>query len=252
LVDGTLLKAWASMKSFRPKNASGEDPGSDPGEPPPGRNGEIDKDARLFRKGAGQESRLAYLGHVLMENRNGLVAGAEATLATGTAEREAAAAFNQRLPKGATLGADKDYDAEAFVEDLKARGIAPHIAINGTVSKHGKARGTAIPSEIAASLGYATSQRLRKRIEEGFGWTKTVGCLMQVKVRGLARVRAAFIFAMAAYNIVRLPKLIGPMGQASSDMKSRRTMTQRQARSSKISGIRPQKIALVSLVAQTQ
>ena len=120
-VDGTLLKAWASMKSFRPKNASGEGPGNGPGEPPLGRNREIDfrktkrsnathasttdKDARLYRKGAGQESRLAYLGHTLMENRNGLVAAAEATLASGTAECEAAAAFSQRLPKGATLGA---------------------------------------------------------------------------------------------------------------------------------------------------
>ena len=168
-VDGTMLKAWASMKSFRPKGSSDEGPRSGPGDPPqPGRNGEVDfrktkrsnathasttdKDARLFRKGAGQESRLAYLGHVLMENRNGLVAAAEATLATGTAEREAAACMSQRLPKGATLGADKGYDAEAFVEGLKARGIEPHIAINGTVSKHGKARKTAVPSEVAASV----------------------------------------------------------------------------------------------------
>ena len=125
-----------------------------------------------------------------MENRNGLVAAAEATLATGTAEREAAAIFSQRLPKGATLGADKGYDAEAFVEGLKARGIEPHIAINGTVSKHGKTRKTAVPS-VAASVRYAISQRLRKRIEEGFGWTKTVGGLTQVKLRGLAKVRAA-------------------------------------------------------------
>ena len=130
-----------------------------------------------------------------MENRNGLAMAAEATLATGTAEREAAARLSQRLPKGATLGADKGYDAEAFVEGLKARGIEPHIAINGTVSKRGKARKTAVPGEVAASLRYAVSQRLRKRIEEGFGWTKTVGGLVQVKVRGLAKVRAAFIFA---------------------------------------------------------
>jgi transposase len=228
-VDGTLLKAWASMKSFRPKGSSDEGPGNGPGEPPPGRNGEVDfrnikrsnathasttdKDARLYRKGAGQESRLSYLGHVLMENRNGLVAAAEATLATGTAEREAAARLSERLPKGATLGADKGYDAEAFVEGLKARGIEPHVAINGTVSKHGKARKTAVPSEVAASLRYAVSQRLRKRIEEGFGWTKTVGGLTQVKVRGLAKVRAAFIFAMAAYDIVRLPKLLAPRGE---------------------------------------
>ena len=228
-VDGTLLKAWASMKSFRPKGSSDEGPGNDPGEPRPGRNREIDfrktrrsnathasttdKDARLFRKGAGQESRLVYLGHVLMENRNGLVAAAEATLASGTAEREAAAAFSQRLPKGATLGADKGYDAEAFVEGLKAHEIAPHVAISGTVGKHGKARKTAVPSEVAASARYAISQRLRKRIEEGFGWTKTVGGLAQVKVRGLEKVRAAFVFAMAAYNIVRLPKLIAPRGE---------------------------------------
>jgi transposase len=228
-VDGTMLKAWASMKSFRPKGSSDEGPGNGPGAPPPGRNGEVDfrktrrsnathasttdKDARLFRKGAGQESRLAYLGHALMENRNGLVAAAEATLATGTAEREAAAAFSQRLPKGATLGADKGYDAEAFVEGLKARGIEPHVAINGTLSKHGNARKTAVPSEVAASLRYAISQRLRKRIEEGFGWMKTVGGLTQVKVRGLAKVRAAFVFAMAAYNIVRLPKLMAARGE---------------------------------------
>ena len=181
-VDGTLLKAWASMKSFRPKSASGEGAGNGPGEPPPpGRNREADfrktkrsnkthasttdKDARLYRKGAGQESRLCYLGHALMENRNGLVAAAEATLATGTAEREAAAAFSQRLPKGPTLGADKGYDAEAFVEGLKARGIEPHIAINGTVSKHGKARKTAVPSEVAAGVRYAISQRAQ-RIEK--------------------------------------------------------------------------------------
>src|SRR5271167_105265 len=128
-VDGTLLKAWASMKSFRPRDGSGEPPR-------PGRNGEADfrktkrsnethasttdKDARLYRKGDGQESRLGYLGHALMENRNGLVVAAEATLATGTAGREAAARLSERLPKGATLGADKGYDAEVFVEGLKS------------------------------------------------------------------------------------------------------------------------------------
>src|SRR5271167_3952656 len=137
-VDGTLLKAWASMKSFQPRDGSGAPP-------PPGRNAEADfrktkrsnethasttdLDARLFRKGDGQESRLSYLGHALMENRNGLVVAAEATLATGTAEREAAAALTKDLPKGTTLGADKNYDAEAFVEGLKRRQIEPHIAI---------------------------------------------------------------------------------------------------------------------------
>ena len=221
-VDGTLLKAWASMKSFRPKDGSG-------GPPSPGRNGEADfrktkrsnethasttdPDARLIRKGDGQESRLSYLGHALMENRNGLVVAAEATLATGTAEREAATAFSERLPEGATLGADKNYDAGAFVEGLKARRIEPHVAINGTVSKNGKARKTAVPPEVAASQRYAISQRLRKRIEECFGWGKTAGGLAQVKVRGLAKVRAVFVFAMAAYDIVRLPKLLAPTGE---------------------------------------
>jgi transposase len=221
-VDGTFLKAWASMKSFRPKDGSGEPPS-------PGRNGEADfrktkrsnethasstdSDARLFKKGDGQESRLCYLGHALMENRNGLLVAAEATLATGTAEREAAARLSERLPEGATLGADKNYDAEAFVEGLKARGIEPHVAINGTVSKTGKARKTAVSDKVAASLSYAISQRLRKRIEEGFGWSKTIGGLAQVKVRGLAKVRAVFVFGVAAYNLVRLPKLLAARGE---------------------------------------
>jgi IS5 family transposase len=148
-----------------------------------------------------------------MENRNGLVVAAEATIATGTAEREAAARLSERLPEGATIGADKNYDAEAFVEGLKERGIEPHVAINGAVSKNGKARKTAVPNEVAASLGYAISQRLRKRIEECFGWSKTVGGLAQVKVRGLDKVRAAFVFAIAAYNLVRLPKLLAPTGE---------------------------------------
>jgi Transposase DDE domain len=108
---------------------------------------------------------------------------------------------------------DKNYDVEAFVEGLKARGIEPHAAINGTVSRNGVARKTAVPSEVASSLGYAISQRLRKRIEEGFGWTKTVAGLAQVKVRGLDKVRAAFVFAIAAYDIVRLPKLLAPTGE---------------------------------------
>ena len=151
-----------------------------------------------------------------MENRNGLVVAAEATLATGTAEREAAARMSERLPKGATLGADKGYDAEAFVEGLKGRKIAPHVAITGTVSKTGKARKTAVPLEVAASLGYAVSQRLRKRIEECFGWSKTVGGLSQVKVRGLEKVRAVYVFGIAAYNLVRLPKLLAPTGEVRS------------------------------------
>lgn len=221
-VDGTLLKAWASMKSFRAKDGSDEPPKS-------GRNGErdfkktkrsnethastTDKDARLYRKGDGQESRLAYLGHALMENRNGLAVGGEATLATGTAEREAATRLTKNLPEGATLGADKNYDAEAFVEGLKARKIAPHIAINGAVSKLGTVRKTAVPPEVAASAGYAVSMVCRKRIEEIFGWSKVVGGLAQLKLRGLDKVKAVFTFGLVAYNLVRLPKLLKPTGR---------------------------------------
>lgn len=221
-VDGTMLKAYASMKSFRAKDGSDEPP-------EPGRNGErdfkkekrsnqthyckTDPDARLYRKGKGQESKLAYLGHALMENRNGLAVGGDATLATGTAERDAATALTQELPEGATLGADKNYDAEAFVENLKARKIVPHVAINGSVSKLGKVRKTAVPKDVAVSTGYAISMRCRKRIEEIFGWNKITGGLAQLKVRGLEKVRAVFIFSLSAYNIIRIPKLLQPRGE---------------------------------------
>ena len=148
-----------------------------------------------------------------MENRNGLVVGAAASLATGTAERDAAATLTKDLPKGATLGADKNYDAEAFVEGLKKRGIEPHVAINGTVSKRGKVRKTAVPPQVAASSGYAISMRRRKRIEESFGWSKIVGGLAQLKVRGLDKVKAVFTFGLVAYNLVRLPRLLHTTGE---------------------------------------
>lgn len=225
-VDGTMLKAFASMKSFRPKDGSG-DPSAQGRQG--GRNGErnfrdekrsnethastTDPDARLYRKASGQESRLAYLGHALMENRNGLAVAAQVTHATGTAERDAALEMTETLPEGSTLGADKAYDAEAFVNDLKMRRIVPHVAIKGTVSKTGKVRKTAVPDEVSASDGYAISLRCRKRIEEIFGWGKTTGGLRQVKVRGLAKVRTVFTLTLAAYNIVRLPKLLAAMGE---------------------------------------
>ena len=221
-VDGTLLKAWASMKSFQPKDGSGAPPTG-------GRNADTDfrktkrsnethasttdPEARLFKKADGQESKLAYMGHALMENRSGLVAAAEATLATGTAERDAAARLSDALPEGATLGADKNYDAEAFVEGLKAKGVVPHIAVHGGLSKTGKTRKTSVPPEVAASDGYAISQRKRKRIEEIFGWEKTIGGLDQLMVRGLDKVQAVFVFTCAAFNIVRLPKLLAATGE---------------------------------------
>src|SRR6195952_5975795 len=202
-VDGTLIEAWASMKSFRPKDGSGEPPG-------PGRNGERDfhkekrsnethasttePDARLYRESAGQESRLCGLGPALMENRNGLVVDATLTHATGTAEREAALTMLDRR-KGRhriTLGADKAYDVEGFVGDLRTRHVTPHVAINGAVSKTGKVRRTAIDGRTTRHPGYAISLRCRKRIEEVFGWIKAQAGLAKVKVRSLPKVEAVF------------------------------------------------------------
>ncbi len=152
-----------------------------------------------------------------MENRNGFVAGAEATLATGVAEREAAARLTKDPPGGERLGADKTCDGEAFVEDLKAREIAPHIAINGTVSKRGKIRKTVVPPTVAASIGYEISMRRRKQIEEVSGWGKVIGGLGQLKLRGLAKVRAVFTFRTVAYNLIRLPKLLQATGDVCFD-----------------------------------
>lgn len=218
-VDGTLIDAWASMKSFRAKDGSGEPPG-------PGRNGErnfhneqrsnethastTDPDARLYRKAAGRESRLCFMGHVLMENRSGLAVDAALTRATGTAEREAALAMLERRTRCAriTLGADKAYDVAAFVEDLRARQVTPHIAIDGRVSKNGIVRKTAVDGRTTRHAGYAISQILRKRIEEVFGWIKAQAGLIRVKVRGCAKAEAVFTFAVAAYNLIRIPKLL--------------------------------------------
>lgn len=219
-VDGTLIEAWASMKSFRPKDGSGEPPG-------PGRNGErsfhgekrtnethasaTDPDAKLYRKGDGQPSRLAFMGHLLMENRSGLVVATRLTQATGTAEREAALAMlddHRPARRRVTLGADKAYDVARFVADLRARAVTPHIAIDGHVTKTGKRRKTAIDQRTTRHAGYAISQCMRKRIEEPFGWIKTVAQLRKTRHRGTERVGWAFALAIAAYNIIRIPKLI--------------------------------------------
>jgi len=218
-VDGTLIDAWASMKSFRPKDGSGEPPG-------PGRNGErnfhkekrsnethastTDPDARLYRKADGRESRLCFMGHVLMENRNGLAIDATLTHATGTAEREAALAMLDRRRTGRriTLGADKAYDVTSFVGDLRARKVTPHIAVNGAVSKTGTIRKTAMDGRTLRHAGYQISQRIRKRIEEVFGWIKKPGGLAKAKVRGKPKVDAVFTFTVIAYNLIRLPKLM--------------------------------------------
>ena len=218
-VDGTLIDAWASMKSFRPKDGSGEPPA-------PGRNGErnfhkekrsnethastSDPDARLYRKAYGHESRLCFMGHVLMENRNGLAVDAALTHATGTAEREAALGMLDRrqADRRITLGADKAYDVTAFVEDLRGRQVTPHIAINGVVSKHGIVRRTAVDARTTRHPGYRVSQICRKRIEEVFGWIKAQAGFAKLKVRGCAKAEAVFTFAVVAYNLIRIPRLL--------------------------------------------
>jgi transposase len=212
-VDGSLIEAWASMKSFQPKEGSpeGDDPqggGSNPDVDFRGQarsndthESKTDKDARLYRKSNGTESKLAYLGHVLMENRNGLAVDVEVTLATGTAEREAALAMARRLEgrKRRTLGADKGYDAHAFAEGLRDLNITPHIAQR----KGGKS----VDGRTTRHEGYEVSQRKRKRVEEIFGWAKTVGLIRKAKMRGKERIDWLFTMCIAVFNLVRMRSL---------------------------------------------
>lgn len=278
-VDGTLIQAWASMKSFQPKAAPservaeavsgaeppvggdaspggddgaspaepaasgdagpGRDDGASPAEPAAsgdaspgrdagaspagtpvaGRNAEVDfhgqkrsnethasrtdPQARLYRKGPGKEARLCFMGHALMENRNGLVVDACLTQADGHAERVAALALIEpraERPGRITLGADKGYDAEDFVNELRSMNVTPHVAA--------KITGSALDGRTTRHAGYAVSQRIRKRIEEVFGWGKTIGPLARTMLRGTERVGAQFTFAVAGYNLARLPKLL--------------------------------------------
>ncbi len=197
-VDGTLIEAWASIKSFRRKD------GSDNDREGPGRNGErnfhrekrsnethqstTDPEARLYKKGDGQPAKLCYIGH-----------GETALELIDDRDRR------RRI----TLGADKGYDVTQFVHDLRDRSVTPHIAIDGHLSKTGKRRKTAVDGRTTRHIGYDISQRCRKRIEEVFGWIKSSAGLAKVKLRGRARVDAAFTLALAAYNLIRLPKLLG-------------------------------------------
>ena len=215
-VDGTLVEAWASIKSFKRKDGAGD-------EPPPGagRNVEVDfkgekrsnethasttdPDARLYRKGSGMEARLAFLGHALMENRSGLVVDACLTPADGHGERIAALAMIEKRadrPTGVTLGADKGYDTADFVNELRAMNVRPHVAQN-TIRRR-----SAIDGRTTRHASYAISQRIRKRIEEAFGWMKTIAGQRRTKLRGIDRVGWSFAFAAAAYNLARLPKLL--------------------------------------------
>jgi transposase len=215
-VDGTLVEAWASMKSFRPKDDAGEPPA-----PSGGRNREADfhgqtrsnethasttdPEARLYRKGPGKEAKLCFMGHALMENRSGLVVDACLTEANGHAERIAALHMIEPRadrPRPITLGADKAYDAEDFVNELRSMNATPHVAQNAS------GRSSAIDGRTTRHAGYAMSQRIRKRIEEAFGWIKVVAGQERTKFRGRERVGWAFTFAAAAYNLARLPKLM--------------------------------------------
>jgi transposase len=214
-VDGSLIQAWASMKSFRPKDGDGTPPTDGGRNPSRDFRGErrsnathgstTDPDALLYRKGPGMEARLCFVGHVLMENRSGLVVDAELTRASGHAERLAALAMLDRLPTAgpATLGTDRGFDARDFVMELRERRVTPHIAQNTNGPR------SAIDGRATRHDGYAQSQRARKRIEEAFGWLKTIAGQARTRLRGLERVRWSFTLAAAAYNLIRLPKLIG-------------------------------------------
>lgn len=217
-VDGTLIAAWASIKSFRPRD--GDDSGDGAGASG-GRNAErdyhgakwsnethrstTDGDARLYRKGRNKEARLCYLGHALMENRNGLVVDGLASRATGNAEMLAAEAMVMRRPgrrRRITLGADKAYDAAGFVATCARFRVTPHVARNVS------GRRSNVTDTVAGSDGYAASQRVRKRIEEGFAWVKGIAGQHKTHHRGLDRVGWQFTLALAAYDLIRLPKLL--------------------------------------------
>jgi len=216
-VDGTLIEAWASQKSFRRKDETGAPPDEDPGNPTVDFHGEkrsnethesvTDPDARLARKSSGQEAKLAYCGNVLIENRNGLVVDTELFQANGTAERDAALVMAERLEgvQRVTLAADKGYDTKEFVAETRRMNVTPHVAQNER-----RPGGSAIDARTARHEGYKVSQRKRKRIEEVFGWLKTVGALRKTRHRGVFKVGWVFTFAAAAYNLVRMRNLLTP------------------------------------------
>jgi transposase len=212
-VDGTLLEAWASVKSFQPKEKKTPPPG-DPGNPTVNFHGEkrsndtheskTDPESQLARKGPGKEAKLSYSGNLLVENGNGLIVDAEVFQANGTAERDAALVMMEKLSgtKAVTVGGDKGFDTRGFVTECRNLRVTPHVAQN-----HARAGGSAIDARTTRHAGYRISQRKRKRIEECFGWLKTVAGLRKVRHRGVCRVDWIFTFACAAYNLVRMRNL---------------------------------------------
>ena len=213
-VDGTLLEAWASAKSFKPKQEKPFPPPDDPGNPTVNFRGEkrsndtheskTDPEARLARKGEGKEAKLSYSGNLLVENRNGLIVDAEVFQANGTAERDAALIMLEQIAgtKAATVGGDKGFDTQDFVKECRQMRVTPHVAQN--LARRG---GSAIDGRTTRHAGYALSQRKRKRIEECFGWLKTIALMRKVRHRGVCKVHWIFTLACAAYNLVRMRNL---------------------------------------------
>ena len=214
-VDGTLLEAWASQKSFRRRDTPPDTP-DDPGNPTVNFRGDArkndthqsttDPDARLYKKSSGSEAKLAYLGHLLMENRHGLIVDALVTPATGTAERDAGLLMLGELPDGGrvTVGGDKNYDTRDFVHTSREMGVTPHVAQYPETAR----RGSAIDGRTTRHAGYDVSQRKRKLVEQAFGWMKTVGVLRKLHHRGGPLVEWVFTFHAATYNLVRLRTLL--------------------------------------------
>jgi transposase len=216
-VDGTLIESWASLKSFKKKGGDdGKPPPDDPGNPTVDFKGEkrgnethestTDPDAKLARKGDGKEAKLSYSAHALMENRNGLIVDLQVDLADGRAERRNALdMLDENLPgaRRITLGADKGYDTSDFIAQCRERNVTPHVAQNIT-----RRRGSKIDDRTTKSVGYALSQRVRKRVEEVFGWIKTVGNFRKTRYIGLGPNQVAAHVLAAAYNLVRLSKLL--------------------------------------------
>ena len=213
-VDGTLLEAWASVKSYQRKDAKNAVPPDDPGnatvdfhgeqrsnETPPSKT---DPDSKMARKGKGKEAKLSYNGNLLVENRHGLIVNTEVFEANGTAERDAALVMLEQIPgtKQVTVGGDKAYDTADFVAECRNLKVTPHVAQN--LERPG---GSAIDARTTQHPGYAISQRKRKRIEECFGWLKTIALLRKVRHRGISKVGWVFTFAAAAYNLVRMRNL---------------------------------------------
>jgi transposase len=213
-VDGTLLEAWASAKSYQRKQGKPDPPPDDPGNPTINFRGEqrsnqtheskSDPEAQLARKSDGKESKLSYSGNLLVENRNGLIVDAEVFQANGTAERDAALVMLEKIPgtKSVTVAGDKGFDTRGFVAECRNLGVVPHVAQN--LERNG---GSAIDGRTTRHLGYAISQRKRKRIEECFGWLKTIALMRKVRHRGVCKVDWIFTFACAAYNLVRMRNL---------------------------------------------